>query len=1032
MRPEDWERAEQWFHRLAPLEPTTRAALFAEVSAESPDLGLEVESLLAAHDSQGLLDRLAERIGPLPADPSPAESLEGASVAHYEVAELVGRGGMGAVYRARDTRLGRDVALKFLPDWLSRDPGARDRFLVEARIVSSIDHPNVCALLEMGETDDGRSYLIMPYYAGETLKRRLARGSLPVDEALRVALQAARGLAAAHGRGIVHRDIKPANLLLTDGGSVKILDFGVAKLADVELTRTGETPGTIVYMSPEQAAGRAVDARTDLWSLGVVLYEMLTGERPAAPGRDAFDSDAVGTGSRIPREVADVLSRLLARDPEDRYEDAAALAEHLATVATGSVTRSVILGATVAQPPSRRWPIGVAGLIGGLLLAAGGWLTLGAGSADDDAPVSALNRVAAPAVAVLPFRVVGDDLGYLREGAVDLMSMNFDGAPGLRKIDAYSAMTLWNERIGQQRAAPTAAVDVARELGATYAVLGSAVRVGSNRVRLAAEAYDVSGSTSRGMAHVEGSPDSLAGLMDGLTVELLRRGIVPADSSYASSNLARITTASLPALKAFLAGESAYRRGSWPEAAAQYRAAIEHDEAFARAHYRLGWSLFWGNVEGASDEHFLRAAELATGLPERDSLLLTAKVRPPDESFAMLERLTSVYPDDPDGWFLLGDNLFHAGGLYFRPESDYTAALRRAAELAPHYQETTLHLFEDAFYRFDPDRVDSLVELTTSGGPGSSVCPGFALLRDMRWGGEVVQRRAAAMFDSIYPALDSCVWTAVAAVPAALEIAEQAELPLIETNVPGAAAIPFAWRLIQARISSGHLAAARDLAERAGRNEDLRNAAILYTATLYAPPFMTEPAETPMVVDRLRSASRSARFPFYNEFWIAVLALETDRPEEFATAVAAIDSIATAMASDSVAAALAGAHKRVLDSYRALKVGDLGRLESFERAMAGVSPYGWISDMPSQYLRLEVGRILLDARRLEDAERYFRSLYPYSWHYVPAQYYLGRVYEAMGDLERAQARYRIFAEWWRTADSELQPWVEAARASLTR
>src|SRR5690606_10697624 len=153
----------------------------------------------------------------------------------------------GDVYRARDPRLGRELALKFLPRWMGRDPAARERFLVEARVVCSIDHPNVCLLLGLGETDDGRLFLVMPHYEGETLKSRLRRGPLPLREAVDLALQLARGLDAVHRRGIVHRDIKPANILITADGSVKILDFGVAKLTDVELTRTGQHPGTASY-----------------------------------------------------------------------------------------------------------------------------------------------------------------------------------------------------------------------------------------------------------------------------------------------------------------------------------------------------------------------------------------------------------------------------------------------------------------------------------------------------------------------------------------------------------------------------------------------------------------------------------------------------------------------------------------------------------------------------------------------------------------------------------------------------------------
>ena len=205
----------------------------------------------------------------------------GSQLGPYEIRSQLGQGGMGVVYLAQDPRLKRQVAIKLLPPDLTRDATAKQRFLQEAQAASALDHPNVCAIYDVGETDDGQLYLVMAFYEGETLKDRIARGPLPVDDAIDVATQVGQGLAEAHGAGIVHRDIKPANLLITKTGVVKILDFGLAKLAGSEgVTQTGTTVGTVAYMSPEQARGEEVDHRTDVWSLGVVLFEMLTGQQP--------------------------------------------------------------------------------------------------------------------------------------------------------------------------------------------------------------------------------------------------------------------------------------------------------------------------------------------------------------------------------------------------------------------------------------------------------------------------------------------------------------------------------------------------------------------------------------------------------------------------------------------------------------------------------------------------------------------------------------------------------------------------------
>ncbi|MCH8962326.1 MAG: AAA-like domain-containing protein, partial [Bacteroidetes bacterium] len=253
-----------------------------------------------------------------------------------------GGGGMGVVYKAHDTRLDRPVALKFLSPHLSADDSAKPRFIQEAQAASALDHPNICTIFEIGETEpapgepgEGRLFIAMAYYAGETLKKKIRRGALPVEEALDYAAQVAEGLSKAHERGIVHRDVKPANVMVTDEGVVKIVDFGLAKVAaQAQLTKTGSTMGTVAYMSPEQARGERIDHRTDLWSLGVVLYEMLTGERPF-PGDyeqaiiyQMLNVDPVPVtrlNSDLPSDVEPIVQRCLQKHKDDRYQTATVL-----------------------------------------------------------------------------------------------------------------------------------------------------------------------------------------------------------------------------------------------------------------------------------------------------------------------------------------------------------------------------------------------------------------------------------------------------------------------------------------------------------------------------------------------------------------------------------------------------------------------------------------------------------------------------------------------------------------------------------
>ena len=312
---------------------------FLRAAAAGDDaLYREVASLLAAHERTGMVDRLAGDLESITGRLREGRSLTGARAGRYQVLERIGGGGMGVVYRGMDDRLGRAVALKFLRPRLDGDPSAAERFQLEARSIAALEHPNICTVHEIGETDDGRLFLAMPLYRGETLDARIARGPLPVGEAVTIAIQIARGLAKAHASGIVHRDIKPSNVFITDDEVVKLLDFGIVKLAGIALTGNAGPLGTPAYMSPEQARGAPLDHRTDLWSLGVVLYEMLAGRKPfeaeagvaviaAVHRRDPEPLARRRPG--IPAALERIVTTALAKDPALRHESAQAFEREL-------------------------------------------------------------------------------------------------------------------------------------------------------------------------------------------------------------------------------------------------------------------------------------------------------------------------------------------------------------------------------------------------------------------------------------------------------------------------------------------------------------------------------------------------------------------------------------------------------------------------------------------------------------------------------------------------------------------------------
>lgn len=264
----------------------------------------------------------------------------GQSIGPYEIISLLGVGGMGVIYLAHDTRQQRQVAIKCLPPHFTSTNNYRKRFLNEARAVSSLEHPNICSLYDIGETSDQRLYIAMPYYEGETLENRLRQGPLPLADAINIILQMAAGLHAAHAKGIIHRDIKPANVMLTADNFVKLLDFGVAKINGVNLTSTGVSLGTAAYMSPEQLCGEKVSVSADIWALGSILYEMLVGQRPFK-GEQATailyailysDYPDLTLPDSFPTELNQIIAKTLARDADDRYRSVQELIDALSAI----------------------------------------------------------------------------------------------------------------------------------------------------------------------------------------------------------------------------------------------------------------------------------------------------------------------------------------------------------------------------------------------------------------------------------------------------------------------------------------------------------------------------------------------------------------------------------------------------------------------------------------------------------------------------------------------------------------------------
>ena len=362
--PAHWRKIQDLFHAALEL-PTGERARFLESTCEADAaLRQEVESLLRAHEQAGTFLRSEQQSASTEAQV--ADIWVGKQIGAYLVLERIGYGGMGVVYRAEDVRLRRGAALKFLNLDLQREPQARERFEREARAASALNHPNICTIYGVDEFE-GHPYLAMELLRGQTLSRVIAGEPLPIDLAIEYAIAIASALEAAHSGGIVHRDIKPGNVFLTEKGQIKVLDFGLAKQAGTavgedetadtlrtvaepeSLTSPGLAVGTVSYMSPEQARGERLDARSDLFSFGAVLYEMVTGKR-AFPGKvQALITDGIlnrapasasSINSQVPSSLQQIIDRALEKDRGRRYQSSSSVLADLRTLQQGAKTSS--------------------------------------------------------------------------------------------------------------------------------------------------------------------------------------------------------------------------------------------------------------------------------------------------------------------------------------------------------------------------------------------------------------------------------------------------------------------------------------------------------------------------------------------------------------------------------------------------------------------------------------------------------------------------------------------------------------------
>ncbi len=955
------------------------------------------------------------------------EHLKTALADRYAIERELGSGGMAVVYLAQDLKHRRKVAVKVLRPEIA-DLIGPDRFLREIEIAASLQHPHILPLFDSGSAGSVL-YYVMPYVEGESLEDRLAReGSLPADQALRIASEVASALDYAHRQGIVHRDIKPANIMVsTTGGHAMVADFGIARAVSAAgtpgITRTGIVVGTPGYMPPEQIAGMDVSPATDVYAAAMVLYQSLTG-RQWPMLRTTQEAD----WSEVPRAVRPALERALAWDSNARWPDGAALRRELMGVqsAPGLGRRGVmwVIAAALAVV------VGVAGVLGGSRFLPGG-----------DAPVVATR------IAVLPFSVRGSEtFEYLGAGVVDLLSVKLDGAGTLRSVDPRAVLGVV-ERRGGEPPDPADGLAIAGGFGAGLYVLGNIVELGG-RLRFDASLYDRSqGLEPVAHASAEGEPYEVLDLLDEIASELLA-GQSGLDGSRITQ-IALVTTDSLPALKSYLRGIRELRAARFPEAGAAFQEAVAADTSFALAWYQLSVTADWLQRAELSRESAEQAVLFADRLAERDRRLLEAllTVRKGDASEAerLYRAILGTYPDDVEAWSQLGDLLFHFQPRLGGKLSDSREAWERLLALDPDQTTAFVHLARLAIMEGDTAGLDSMAAREMAVSPEGGRVVEMRALQAFSRGDSVAQ---AAVLADLARASDDGItevsWatgTFLGHPADAYAIAELMTAPSRSVETRAAGYMSLAFR----DLALGKLSLA---VERLARVRELDPAMALETEALVAvAPFLTvERAELQALRQRLLDfdadavapssgegvwfAAHNGLHPVLRVYLLGVLNARLGQSGEARRRADEIEgmevpSMAGSLREDMVRRVLATDALVSGDTATALELLEGIRLEAWHQLSVASAFY---SGGLERYL---LARILEEDGRFEEALRWYGSFEGAAVHdrvyEAPAHWRRGRIYEARGDRERAALHYERFIELWAEADPELQELVDEAR-----
>ena len=585
----------------------------------------------------------------------------GETIKHYEILELLGHGGMGEVYKAQDRKLERLVALKFLSRDLFSQQEARARFINEARTISSLDHPNIATVFEIDEIDDA-VFIAMAYYAGQTLRDMLNAGPIDLEKTVGYLAQTAEGLAAAHAAGVIHRDIKPGNIMVTEAGLVKILDFGLAKAKNApELTQEQTVVGTAAYMSPEQLQGMALDFRTDLFSFGAVMYEIISGQRPFAGEYAASLTYTIvhenpcpmrSLRADVPERLESIVFKALAKQKEERYQSARAIAQDLKAW-QGRDHDSVGTTKTESRSGSRRPYVFAGGLVLAAILVVVYMLLFRGSSGGREIR----------AVAVLPFELSSNDRdwAWLGEAVSDLVSSELQRMTDLQILSSQRRIQYSRSlKLGTNSLDKSQALTLAAETGMGAVVLGNIIKNGDELVAQAHLLMVPTGDTLANLTPQAGAFENLYDLADGLS-EQLERILVPSKTPVTKPTAG--PHPSVDAYRFYIEGKNAAFDLRHRESIAKLSRAIRMDSTLIEAYYWLAWSQSNLGFGDKAREILNRGKPFIEGLSEEMQLDYLANEAVYDRRWQdysdYLQRLIQNYPPDASRYYRYGRNQFY-------------------------------------------------------------------------------------------------------------------------------------------------------------------------------------------------------------------------------------------------------------------------------------------------------------------------------------------------------------------------------------